>query len=329
MTTLSVLNPTLADLAKLRDPDGNIAQIVEILNQNNGILDDVTFKEGNEPMGNRSTIRTGIPLPTWRKMYGYVAPNKGTTAQVVDNCGMLTARSQIDAKEAEFNGNEAAWRASEDAVHLEGMAQEFAESLFYANEATAPEEFTGFAPRYNSLSAPSGDNIIDAFSGSGGDLTSMYLVVWSPQSIFCFSPKGGQSGLKMKDMGIQTISDSNGGRMEVYEPVYSHDVGLCVRDWRQAGRIANIDVSDNATPATAKALINSMIALEERIHSLNAGRAAWYCSRTMMTYLRQGILNAVSNQLTYETVAGKRVTAFDGIPIRRVDKISHTEARVV
>jgi hypothetical protein len=102
-----------------------------------------------------------------------------------------------------------------------------------------------------------------------------------------------------------------------------------VRDWRQAGRIANIDVSDNATPATAKALINSMIALEERIHSLNAGRAAWYCSRTMMTYLRQGILNAVSNQLTYETVAGKRVTAFDGIPIRRVDKISHTEARVV
>ena len=329
MATLSVLNPTLLDLAKLRDPDGNVAQIVEILNQNNGILDDVTFKEGNEPMGHRSTIRTGIPAPTWRKMYGYVAPNKGTTAQVVDNCGMLMARSQIDVKEADFNGNEAAWRMSEDAAHLEGMAQEFAESLFYANEATAPEEFTGFAPRYNSLSAASGANIVDAFSGSGGDLTSIYLVVWGPQSIFCFSPKGGAAGLKMEDKGIQTISDANGGRLDVYETVYSQDVGLCVRDWRQGGRVANIDISDNATPATAKGILNHMIALEERVHNLSAGRAAWYCSRTMMTYLRQGVLSAVSNQLTYETVAGKRFLAFDGIPVRRVDKISHTETRVV
>lgn len=329
MSTLSVMNPTLADLAKLHDPDGNVAQIVEILNQNNGILDDVTFKEGNEAMGHRSTIRTGIPAPTWRKMYGYVAPTKGTTAQVVDNCGMLTARSQIDAKEAEFNGNEAAWRMSEDAVHLEGMAQEFAESLFYANEATAPEEFTGFAPRYNDLSAESADNIIDAFSGSGGDLTSIYLVVWSPQSIFCFSPKGGKSGLSMTDMGLQTISDSSGGRMEVYETKYEHDVGLCVRDWRQAGRIANIDVSDLATIANAQKLIGYMIDLSERIHNLGAGRAAWYCSRTVRTHLRKAVLESVSNQLTFDTVAGKRILAFDGIPVRRVDKISHTETRVV
>jgi hypothetical protein len=33
-------------------------------------------------------------------------------------------------------------------------------------------------------------------------------------------------------------------------------------------------------------------------------------------------------QLTYETVAGKRVVAFDGIPVKRCDSILLTEALV-
>ena len=37
MATLSVTNPTLADLAKVTDPDGSIADVVEILNQTNEI----------------------------------------------------------------------------------------------------------------------------------------------------------------------------------------------------------------------------------------------------------------------------------------------------
>jgi len=329
MTTLSVLNPTLADMAKLRDPDGNIAQIVELLDQQNEIIQDITVQEGNLPTGHRVTVRTGLPAPTWRKMYGYVAPNKARTAQVVSNCGMLQARSMIDKKEAELNDNQAAWRMSEDYAHIEGMNQEFAETLIYGNEGTAPEEFTGLAAHYNSLSAESADNVIDAFSGSGGDLTSIYLAVWSPNTAFCMSPKGGASGLKMEDKGEQTISDANGGRMDVYETVYSWDVGFCLRDWRFGGRIANIDISDLATIANAQKLITYMIDLEERIPNLGAGRAAFYCSRTVRTYLRKAILASVSNQLTYDTVAGKRVLAFDGIPVRRVDKISHAETRVV
>jgi hypothetical protein len=326
MSTLSVLNPTLADMAKLRDPDGNIALLVELLNQQNEIIEDLTMKEGNQTMGNTTTVRVGLPSATWRKLYGYTTATKGKVAQVTDNCGMLTALSSIDAKLADLNDNEPAWRMSEDAAHIEAMNQEFAGTLIYGSESTEPEAFTGLAARYNSLSAESGDNVVDFAGSDTGDITSMYLVVWSPATAFCFSPKGGASGLTMKDKGRVTVFDGSGGQRDDVQTEYSWDVGFCLRDWRFAGRLANIDVSDLATIANAETLIGKMIDLEERIPNLGAGRAVWYCSRTLRTYLRKAILEKVSNQLTFETVAGKRVVMFDGIPVRRVDQISHSES---
>ncbi|HEB12603.1 MAG TPA: hypothetical protein ENI11_02890, partial [Actinobacteria bacterium] len=87
MATLSSRNVTLLDLAKASDPGGKIAVVAEVLNEVNEILDDMVWKEGNLVTGNISTVRTGIPLPTWRKMGGGVIPTKGTTAQITDNTG--------------------------------------------------------------------------------------------------------------------------------------------------------------------------------------------------------------------------------------------------
>ena len=84
MATLATNNPTIGDIAKGLDPDGSVAQTVEILNQTNEILTDATFIEGNLPTGHRTSIRTGLPQPTWRKLYGGVQPTKSTKAQVTD-----------------------------------------------------------------------------------------------------------------------------------------------------------------------------------------------------------------------------------------------------
>ena len=146
MTVLSVANPTLLDLAKRTDPDGSIATIVELLNQNNEILDDMTWVEGNLPTGHRTTVRTGLPAPTWRKLYGGVQPTKSTTAQVTDNTGMLEAYAEVDKALADLNGNTASFRLSEDMAHIEGMSQEMADTLIYGNEGSEPEAFTGLSP---------------------------------------------------------------------------------------------------------------------------------------------------------------------------------------
>jgi hypothetical protein len=329
MATLSTVNPTLLDLAKRLDPNGNIDKIVEILAQQNEIIEDATFIEGNLITGHKTTIRTGIPTPTWRKLYGGVQPSKSRTVQITDNCGMLESYAEVDKALADLNGNTAAFRMSEEVGHIEGMNQEFSQTLLYGNEGTEPEAFTGIAPRFNDSSAENGLNVIKA-GGSGSDNTSIYLVVWGPQTVHCIYPKGSVAGLQMTDKGQVTIENADGsnGRMEAYRTHYRWDCGLTVRDWRYIVRVCNIDVSDMATASNAAALVEFLIKASERVPSLGVGRPVFYMNRKLREALRLGILNKVSNQLTHETVAGKRVTMFDGIPVRRVDQILDSEALV-
>lgn len=331
MSTLTATNPTLLDVAKRLDPDGKIDTIVELLNQTNEVIDDMTFMEGNLPTGHRTSVRTGIPAPTWRKLYGGVTPTKSTTAQVTDNCGMLEAYAEVDKALADLNGNTAAFRLSEDSAHIEGMSQEFAQTLFYGNEGSEPEAFTGLAARYNSLSAENADNIINA-TGSGSDNTSIWLCVWGPQTGFGIYPKGSKGGLQMTDKGQVTIEDasngSNTGRMEGYRSHYRWDCGLTVRDWRYFVRVANIDLSDLNTVANTKNLIQWMVMATERIPSFGRGRAVWYVNRTIREKLRLGILEKIATNLTWDTVSGKRVMTFDNIPVRRCDALLNTETVV-
>jgi hypothetical protein len=329
MAVLVTTNPTLADLAKSLDPDGNVARVIEILSQVNPVLDMMTWVEGNLPTGHRHTIRSGIPLPTWRRLYTGVQPTKATQVQVTDNCGMLEDYAEVDVALANLNGNSEAFRIQQDAAHIEGMSKEVAQTLFYGNESTEPEAFTGLTPRYSSLSAPNGDNIINAGGGST-DNTSIWLVVWGPQTVFGLYPKGSKAGLQFTDKGQVTVENADGsnGRMEAYRSHYKWDCGFTVADWRYAARIANIDVGDLVTLANTKNLLTWMVQASERIPEFGKGRAAWYVNRNIREKLRLGILEKIANNLSWESVEGKRVMTFDDIPVYRTDALINTEGLV-
>ena len=332
MSTLAATHPTLLDLAKRQDPDGKIAAIVEQLNATNEILDDMVWVEGNLETGHRTTIRTGIPAPTWRKLYGGVQPTKSTTAQITDSTGMMENYSEVDKALAELNGNSTAFRASEDMAIIEGMSQEMATSLFFANEATKPESFTGLVPRFNSLSANNAQNIIDA-GGSGTDNTSIWLVVWGPNSVHGIIPKGSKAGLQHRDLGEVTLESApgGGGRMQALRAHYRWDAGISVRDWRYVVRIANIDKSLLKPDLTTGAnILDLMVQALELVQSTSGGRPAFYMSRSIRSMMRRMMIDRVKNStLNFEQIAGKAVMTFDGIPIRRVDALAGDEARVV
>lgn len=332
MTTLSAIHPTLLDVTKRLDPDGKIDTIAELLAQTNEIIDDMVWLEGNLPTGHRTTVRTGLPTPTWRKLYGGVQPTKSTTAQVTDSCGMLEAYAEVDKALADLNGNTAAFRLSEDRAHVEGMNIEFAQTLFAGNEATEPEAFTGFGPRFNSTSAANGENILrSAAPVDGSDNSSIYLIVWGANTVHGIYPKGSKAGLAMEDKGQVTVEniDGSGGRMEAYRTHYRWDCGLSVRDWRYVVRI-QIDQEDLLKNASSGPdLIDLMTQACELVPSLSMGRPAFYMNRTVRSFLRRQIMNKVaSSTLTMDQVAGKHVVMFDGIPVRRCDQLTNTESAI-
>jgi hypothetical protein len=331
MPVLSTLNPTLADVAARMLPNGGIdPNIVELLNETNEILDDMTVIEANGFTEHKTTVRSGLPSGTWRKLNYGVQPEKSRTVQVKDSMGMLETYAQVDKALADLNGNSASWRMSEDRAFIEGMNQNMATTLFYGDSSVDPERFMGLAPRYNSLSAENAMNIIDA-GGTGSDNASIWLVVWGPNTCHTIYPKGSPAGLQSRDLGEDTLTDAAGGLYQGYRTHYKWDIGCTLRDWRYVVRIANIDVSDLTKNASAGAdLIDLLTQAVELIPNVGMGRPAFYMPRRLRSFLRRQITNKVAaSTLTMEDVAGKKVVSFDGIPCRRTDALLLTEARVV
>ncbi len=336
MATVGATVPTLLDVAKRMDPDGKVAQVAELLSITNEILTDMPFKEGNLPTGNRTTLRTALPTVTWRLLNNTVTPSKSTTAQIDDACGKLEAWSEVDVALAKLNGNIGAFRLSEAQAFIEAMNQEFASVLFYGNQGVNPEKFTGFAPRYGTLSTVVGtlgkQNILDA-QGTGSDNTSVWLIVWGDQTMFGVYPKGSVAGLQHNDFGETTVQGSTGigtGRMRALQEQFVWDCGLVVKDWRYAVRICNIDTSDLVANTGMAVLTNYMIKAMARIPTFGMGRAAWYMNRTVFEMLDIQRRDAVSTggQLNYQVVDGVNTPTFRGIPIRRSDSLLNSESRV-
>lgn len=332
MPALSGNALTLADWAKRVDPDGKVPKIVELLSQTNEILDDMLWMEGNLPTGHRTSVRTGLPTVAWKLLNQGVQPSKSTTAQIDEACGIMEAWSEVDKDLAELNGNTSEFRLSEAQAFIEAMNQEMASTLFYGNSSTAPEEFTGLAARYSSLSAANGQNIVN---GGGSDLansSSIWLICWGSQTVHGIFPKGSKAGLQHKDHGEVTVETSAGiagTRLRAYQDQWQWKCGVALRDWRYAVRVANIDISNlvgNSSPAD---IINLMIKAMHRLPSLNMGKCAFYMNRTIFQYLDiQRRDDVAAGGMMYKEVDGKIVYDFRGIPIRKVDALLETEAAV-
>ena len=340
MATLGATALTYADWAKRLEDDYRIAVIIELLSQTNEILEDIVFREANQPTSHVVTIRTGLPAVYWRQYNAGVPTSKSTTAQVTEACGMMEARSHIDVKLAKLNGNTAAFRLSEDVAFLEAMNQTMADTMFYGNPSVDPKTFTGLATRYSAISgAANAQNVMDA-GGTGSDNTSVYLVVWGDETVFCPFPKGSVAGLQHNDLGEESVADSNGNYYQALRTLYQWDNGLVVKDWRYVVRICNIDVSDlvglTGTQASSAAteLIKMLARAIDRIPNLNMGRAAFYGNRTILSLLRIMAMQKSTTALSIVEALNQfgkpgREVQFLGIPFRKVDRLLNTEARVV
>ena len=339
MATLATTNLTLADWAKRTDPDGRIPVVAELLSQTNEILDDAVFKEGNLPTGERVVIRTGLPTVYWRALNQGIPNSKSTTAQVDEACGMLEARSEVDKDLAMLNGNTAQFRLSEDTAFLEAMNQTQAQTLFYGNPSTEPKSFLGLAGRYSTLTGTIGTNVLDAGGSTATSQSSIFLVCWGDNTVYCPFPKGSKAGLIHEDLGEQTVYDS-GNRMQAYSTRYQWKNGLVVKDWRYVVRIANIESSvllaqtgDQATTAVDTNIVNLMARAIYKIPNMSMGRCAFYMNRKIHAGLSSMALSKTQNVLAINdglAQFGKPHAwlSFLGVPLRKCDQLINTEAVV-
>lgn len=338
MSILPNVNPTMLDLAKVLDPDGSIAMVTEILNQTQEGLDEMTWQEGNLVTGHRHTIRTGLPSVVWGKLYKGVPASTSTEAQVTDNTAFLESRSDVDTRLVKLAPDPMGFRAMKDRPHVEAMSQTAFRTIFKGLR-TDPEQFVGLEERFSAPDAANGDNIIDTSTTTGDDIVSIWLIGWSPRTVFGIVPRGSRVGLTQEDKGRRDAFDANGDWYEVFRTYWRWDLGLAVPDWRYVVRaqVRASQLEDDPVDGG----INIPFLMHDMIERMptdawSTTRPAFYTHRSIITKMRKQLATSVKGStLSLESVGAvgdgltpRKKFYFDGIPINRVDVLQPGETAV-
>ena len=331
---------TLADVAKGKDKQ--IGKVAEVLVLHNEMLVDIPYREMNEGTVHTEQIRSGLPAIYYRKANQPIPASKTTVEDRSFTATHFESKSQIDKAVAQRGGLSMVsynrWNQAQG--HLQAHANELASLMIYGSPVTSNLKTAGFMDIYSSLatSEPTSKQIIDG-GGTGSDNTSILRVQWGENACFGIYPAGTSSGLKRMDHSaggklVQiygTTADGTPGTFWGYEEEFMTDHGLVVKDYRQAGRLCNIDVSNLVSGSSACDLIDKMISLDYKIDSKSNGKGAWYVNRTVYAHLHKQSLTKVGAGagLTYENYQGRPVLMFLGSPVRLMDALLNTEARVV
>jgi len=341
MATVGNVWPTISDWVKRRDPDGQLAKIVESLEKKNPILQDIPMVEGNLDTGHQITNRMALPAPTYRRINQGYGSTKSTTDQVVETLSILEGRSEIDVEHPGIKKGGPAFRASEDAAFVSAFNNEIATGIFYNSTKTTPEKFHGLTPRLDVTAAnPAAAQIIkgDAAkysaigAASGAEQSSIWLMGLSPETVFGFFPAGSAGGFDMQDLGMQLVNDAsavNTNRFLAWVTRFVWRMGLGVADYRYVARICNLDSS--ALNAAGPATVSIPLMMQDAIASIYAPDAAnlrFYMNRYIFSFMNMQLMNKTANLLEWIDMGGRRVPSFLGIPIRVTDALIATEAVV-
>lgn len=320
---------TMHDMAARIGNNGDKAtqKVVELQSQTNDLWKVLKFKTCNNGTKETVLLREALPEIAFRMINKGTLPSKSATKQASYTCGAVEAFAQVDERLMNINKNSNTWRLSENYAHQEAMSQKMATTFFYGDEKRNPAGFTGLSAFYYSKANQSdlyADQIIDA-GGTGDNLTSLWIMTISDDTLYGIHPDTIPAGYKYQDNGRVPVTAADGSKYYAYESQYNWDMGLALRDPRYVVRMANIDTTqvDNST------FIRKMIEAYNQIHNPDHGTTVIMCNRKVQTYLSILAAEKANVNLRIDEFAGKKIEHFWTSPILRCDAILNTESQLV
>jgi hypothetical protein len=323
---------TLREAALLFGDKGEPHHLINLLSELSPLTEDLTWKPTNKDTEFVFRTVEGLPGVSYRSINEGVLPTRGTQKIVTESCSLMESVFEIDKELIDIAPDKAVYRAEQAAAHLESMTRKFSEELWYGTRSSDPRAIQGLSERYSKLTGPAADYIIDA-GGTGSDNASIWLVGHGDRTFHGIYPKNTRAGFEHIPGPKQDLPDpDNGGTYEGYRDRFKWRVGIALPDYRQVGRICNIDVSNLLTFGTSSDSSANLLLLvnrlTNRIHNMRNGRFVLYMNRDVKEAWENQILQKQNLALTIDSATGAITTAYKGIPIKVDDSLLSTEAKV-
>lgn len=329
MAVLGTNTQTMRDIVDLNDGKGGILPVAEQLAQSNPIMIDAHWEECNQTKHHKIAVRTALPTSYWKEMGVGVPSSKSKKQIVTEAVGRREGWSVVEEDELSSSNDPVGYRANEAATHVEGLAQQDAETCIYGDTNIEEEGYLGFMPRINDPSAPNGKRLFDG-GGTGSDNGSILLVGWGPRKCYMTYPKGGSTaGITRSDFGRQ-VETVDGKNVVNYKEQFYFEHGLVVEDSRYLARACNIDVAKlNNGDTDAANIIDLMVKMIHSLPSQGAGaRLAFYTTNTIAAHLDIQSLNKGNVLMPPSMTEGIQPVSMRGAPIYGVDAMLDTEAAI-
>lgn len=314
---------------------------VMLLSQDNSFDMDLPLMMANDGTGH--TFRYQTAQPTVQSTdWGEGTPESSSrSAKDREECIMISGLASVESEMANLHGQKAAARAAEDLKFLEAIRQLRHRHYFYGNRQNSLKEINGLATRYNSLTGVKAKQVFSCGGTTANAQTSVYFAKFGKGNVYGFFPEGTEGGYHKETHERQKTKLANGNHTLMDDVWHRQYQGLVVEDWRAAGRICNIEVSDlnaltgtQATTAMATNLSHAFLRMRRRIQrSPTPGKIVAFVNDTAFTGFIRLVAETSKGAVTWRDAAGQFGSSFQelnvwGIPVRPCDAILDTEGVV-
>lgn len=330
MTTNAAGVYTYIDWAKEHDANGKPVRMINMLTKRSPVMRTAHIFKGNQPLGHKTELITGLPEAVIKRFNKGVAKSKGSSTEVTFEMAQFATASSIDYDLARLGGNPNDKRIRRADKYMEAITQKYENQFFYG--ANGDEAYPGLCAYYSSLTGSNAsDNVISAL-GSSGNQTSGFFLNWGEERVGQAYPEGFEGGVEHIDTspgGPIYEDDGDGGRNLVLTDEWRLWASLVLEDWRHGVRVCNIDVSDLEanTSGYLETVLRKLTKGYYRLPEVTAATRL-YLPRFMGEMLHNAAVARLSGNLTVENWEGRPVTKFIGVPIELSDNISVTEGVV-
>nr|DAH74254.1 MAG TPA: major capsid protein [Caudoviricetes sp.] len=303
---------TLAEYAQVAGLKGVQLEVVHTIEDTEPLFASAPIIKCNSGQVNKTQVITQYPVGQTRGYNMGVTAEKAASKVVQDDTCMIETYNEIDVEIVRQNGDSARWRANQDKAFVRGLAHSTAERIFNASKKRDPFEFDGLGTRYSKID---GEHVIDA-AVEDTVYADLWLVNWGTNTVHLIYPEGGVAGLHQNFEQNVDARDPKNRLFKVDRTWYKWYMGLAVPDPAQVVRIANVPV--NKALSGDYDLITALTLATEGLPGDVLPGCGIYMNQKLRSALRLQITAKPNVNLTFDTVAGKKVLNWDGIAVHKV-----------
>lgn len=332
---------TLRDTAEAaRDKSGNLkANILDFVSQENGVMDDMTFVRADNGDKLSSDFLNELPHGYFIALGEGVPADKAGFSVAWDTAAKMRSRIQISRDLWEHTKQKEALWARHVRAHSTGLKEDLAAAIFYGNIREEPKKFNGLTTFYDKYGTSNltrrhyAHNVINgavnASSVDENNLRSIWLVSWGDNAITGFYPESSPyAGLSVGKMEDLALPDRNGNPVWHKTQELNWEVGLAIRNFQAAGRVANIELTKAGETDFGKKLVTNLRHLRARVKN-TGNRRAFYMSEQLFEIIEDTLAEMTSgNAIKYADLQQDKPTTLWGIPLRLCDCLDVNEEKV-